>query len=266
MNDYPTEELLSAYIDGELSLDEDSRVADAIARDQRLATRVATLSRVKSALAGLAADPPEGIQLPGARWSKSMLAVAASAGLLIAVTSGLLTGFLDFGGDRDGWYRTAAAVHAEWAREPAAADAREVDANLYLASVDRLHLSIQAPDLSSAKLRLTYLRFYEADGYSPPAMHLGYTGRHGCRLTMWVTRAPSALSTDLAEVRDGKMRSFRWRAGKVAYALFATGMAERRFTTIADKVHEATRARHGFDDDTRMALNDISRKAPPCAA
>lgn len=266
MNKYRTEELLSAYVDGELSLDEDSRVADAIARDQRLAARVATLSRVKSALAGLAISPPEGIQLPGTRWSKSMLTVAASAVLLVTVASGLLTGFLDFGADRDGWYRKAATTHAEWAKEPAAADAHEVDANLYLASVDRLHLSIHAPDLTSAKLRLTYLQFYEADGKSPAAMHMGYTGRRGCQLSLWVTRAPAALSTDLTEIRDGNMRSFRWRANKVAYALFATGMAERRFTTIADRVHEATRAMHGFDNETRMALNDISQKAPPCAA
>ena len=43
-------------------------------------------------------------------------------------------------------------------------------------------------------------------------------------------------------------------------------MAEERFTMIASKVHEATRRMRGFDDETRMALPQVSGKAPPCVA
>jgi len=127
-------------------------------------------------------------------------------------------------------------------------------------------LPFQAPDLTSAKLRLTYLKLYEADPDYPAALHLGYTGRRGCRLTLWVTAAPRNLDTSLTEFREDKVRSFRWRQGKIAHALFATGMAENRFTMIAAKVHEATREMRGFDDETRMALHEVSGKAPPCAA
>ena len=163
MNDPVTEEMLNAYVDGELSPDDDARMAQAIARDPGLAARVATLSRVKSALSGLAVEPAERIHLPSHPWSKAMLAVAASVGLFVAVMSGVVTGFLHFGDDQGNWYREAAIAHAEWAFEPSAPDAREVDANLFLASMDRLNLPAQAPDLTSAKLRLTYLKFYEAD-------------------------------------------------------------------------------------------------------
>lgn len=266
MNDPVTEELLNAYVDGELSPEDDARVAKAIARDPGLAAHVATLSRVKSALSGLAAEPAEPVHLPSHHWSKAMLAVAASVGLFVAVMSGVLTGFLHFGGDQSSWYQEAAAAHADWALKPSSPDAREVDANLYLVSMDRLNLPAQAPDLTSAKLRLTYLKFYEADADYPAALHLGYTGRRGCRLTLWATAAPHTLDTRLAEFREGKMRSFRWRQGRIAYALFATGMAENRFTMIAAKVHEATRKMRGFDDETRMALREVSGKAPPCAA
>ncbi|MCK5275160.1 MAG: zf-HC2 domain-containing protein [Alphaproteobacteria bacterium] len=266
MTDPVTEELLNAYVDGELSPGDDARVAQAIARDPALAVHVATLSRVKSALSGLAVEPTESIHLPSHRWSKAMLAVAASVGLFVAVMSGVLTGFLHFGSDRSNWYQEAASAHAEWASEPSAPDAREVDANLYLVSMDRLNLPAQAPDLTSAKLRLTYLKFYEADADYPAALHLGYTGRRGCRLTLWATAAPHTLHTRLAEFREGKMRSFRWRQDRIAYALFATGMEENRFTMIAAKVHEATRKMRGFDDETRMALREVSGKAPPCAA
>jgi anti-sigma factor RsiW len=266
MNEFVTEELLNAYVDGELSPGDDARVAQAIARDPALAARVATLSHVKSALSGLVAEPAERIHLPGRHWSRAMLAVAASVGLFVAIVSGMLTGFPQYGGDRQDWHQEAAAVHAEWASKTAAPDAREVDADLYQAGIDKLDLPIQAPDLTSAKLQLTYLRLYEADTDYPAALHLGYTGRRGCRLTLWVTAAPRRLETTLTEFRENRVRSFRWRQGKIAYALFATGMAENRFTMIAAKVHEATVKMRGFDEETRMALRDVSGKAPPCAA
>ena len=59
---------------------------------------------------------------------------------------------------------------------------------------------------------------------------------------------------------------YRWRVGRVAYALFATGMAEARFSMIAGKVYKSTREHRGFDEETRMALNQASTTAPPCAA
>lgn len=266
MSDYPTEELLHAYVDGELSPGDDARVAQAIAQDPRLARRVATLSRVKLALSGLAVAPPTQVRLPNLRWSRAMLAVAASVGLLVAVLSGMLTGLFHFGGGVEHWARQAAIAHAEWASVPASPDATEVDANLYLASMDRLKLPVHAPDLTSAKLWLTYLKLIEAEGEHPAALHLGYTGRHGCRLTLWVTAAPHGADTGLSEFREGNTRSFRWNQDRIAYALFATGMAEDRFTMIAVKVHEATRKMRGFDDETRMALQEVSGKAPPCAA
>ena len=266
MNEFVTEELLNAYVDGELSTEDDARVAKAIARDPALAARVATLSRVKASLSGLAGEPVDPIHLPGRRRPRAMLAIAASVALLAAVTSSMLTDHPWFEGDSNGWHQEAATAHAEWALQPLSPDIIEINGNLDLANTDRLGLPFQAPDLTSAKLRLTYLKLYEADTVFPAALHLGYTGRRGCRLTLWVTAAPRTLEIALTEFREGKMRSFRWRQGKIAYALFATGMAESRFTMIADKVHEETRKMRGFDDETRMALREVSGKAPPCAA
>lgn len=266
MNNFPSEETLNAYVDGELPPSLDAKVAEAIARDPALAARVAALSQVKSALARLAERPPQAIQLPHSRWTRALLAIAASAGLLLAILSGLPNGMFNLGPTYDGWYRLAAQTHEQWAEQPANSGAREVDANRYLASVDRLNLQVHAPDLTSANLRLTYLRFFEAGRDTEPALHLGYTGRRGCHLTLWVTQAPTLLTTDLTEIRDGSTASFRWRVGNVAYALFASGMAEQRLVMIADKVYEATRTRHGFDEETRLALTDVSRTAPPCSA
>lgn len=266
MKNYPTDEMLSAYVDGELSPQDDARVADAVANSPSLAARVAALSRMKSALSGLVIEPPEKIYLPRQRRSAFWVAFAASAALFIVVMSGALTGYLNFGGNSGGWYDAATARHISWLDQTVSPDAGEIDANVFLASISRLHLPVYAPDLSDAKLRLTYLQFVESDGSSPAALHLGYTGRRGCKVTLWVTSAPSDMSTKLSESRDGNLRGFHWRAGRTAYALFAAGMEEHRFTTIADKVYEATRNGHGFDDEMRTALNEATRTAPPCSA
>lgn len=264
MNDRPTREELNAYIDGELSARDDARVAEAIAREAGLADRVAALTRLKSVLAETAEAPPRPIVLPRSVWSRGMLAVAASVVLLIMVS--VATGIAMFGTEDANWFDEARAIHTDWARYPASPEAAEVDVNSLLVSLDRIDLPVQTPDLTSARLRLTFLEFYSESQNAPAAIHLGYTGRRGCRVTLWITTAPQTLSTALTESRDGKLRGYRWRVGRVAYAVFATGMAEARFTMIAGKVYKSTREHRGFDEETRMALNQASTTAPPCAA
>lgn len=264
MGDRPTREELNAYVDGELSARDDARIAEAIAREPGLADRVAALTRLKSVLAETAEAPAKPILLPRPGWSRGMLAVAASIGLLIMVS--VASGLALFGTENADWFDEARNIHADWALYPAAPEAREVDANSLLVSLDRIDLPVHTPDLTSARLRLTYLEYYRETEDAPAAIHLGYTGRRGCRVTLWVTTAPQTLTTALTESRDGKLRGYRWRVGRVAYAMFATGMAEARFTMIADKVYKSSREHRGFDEETRMALNHASTTAPPCAA
>ena len=265
MTDREQLELLNAYIDGELSPREDARVAREIARNPDLAARVATLTRLKSKLADLAEAPPRPVTIPRSRWRTGFVAAAASIGLLVGIGVSVMGGYWPFQTEDFGWFEEAAAVHEQWSRFPAEPDAKKIDANLLLANLDRVEIETP-PDLTSARLRLTYLRLYEATARQPAALHLGYTGRRGCRVTLWATTAPQGLTAALMETREGKLRGFRWRVRNTAYALFATGMAEDRFTTIAEKVYKATREHRGFDEETRMALNQASTTAPPCAA
>ncbi len=266
MSERPTEQELNAYIDGELSPQDDARIARAIARDPAIAAQVAALTRLKSALSGLAEESPRTVVLPDPHRSIRWLGIAASLGLLVALGVVMLTLFAPFGGQADDWYREAMTEHVLWASDPARPDAREVDANLFLASVERFGLPVQTPDLGSAGLRLTYLQYFPQTDTAIAALHLGYTGRRGCKVTLWVSAAPDGLATELLESRHDDLRGFRWRSGETAYALFATGMAESRFTVIANKVYEATRQQRGFDEETRMALRSASTRVPPCRA
>ncbi len=266
MNDTPRDEELNAYVDGELSPRDDANVARAIARDRAIAARVASLSRLKSALAETAEAPAKAIGVPRTDWSPRMLATAASIGLLAALAIFVLSSYLPFGNEDESWFHEASAAHSLWTREAAAPDAPEVRAGLLLAGLSRVQTPVHTPDLTSARLRLTYLKFFAATDTAPAVLHFGYTGRRGCQVTLWATVAPQTLTTALLETREGKLRGFRWRVRTTAYALFATGMAEDRFTTIADKVYKATRAHRGFDEETRMALKQASSTAPPCAS
>lgn len=266
MTGRPTEQDLNAYIDGELSPRDDARVARAIAQDPQLAARVASLTRLKSSLSDLAGELARPVAFPDSRRTVRWFGIAAALGLLVAAGIVALMAYTPFGIVDDAWYREAMVEHTQWARDPARPDAQVVDANLFLASAERFGLPVQTPDLSSAGLRLTYLQFYPATDAAAAALHMGYTGRRGCKVTLWLSAAPDGLGTELAETRIDDLRGFRWRSGENAYALFATGMAERRFTVIAGKVYEATRSRSGFDDETQMALRSASTGAPPCRA
>ncbi|UCH75684.1 MAG: hypothetical protein JSU82_07595 [Rhodospirillales bacterium] len=266
MTSQPTDQDLNAYIDGELSPGEGARVARAIARNPAIAARVACLTRVKSALCDLGEDLPEQVTVPVPLRPSRWIARAASIGLVAAIGILLLLTIGAFEWTDDAWYQEALAEHAAWVEDPVPGAAPEVDANLFLASLERFGLPVQAPDLTSAGLRLTYLRYVPPSAAKPAALHLGYTGRRGCKVTLWASPAPDGLGTALDESRIDSLRGFRWRSGATAYALFATGMAERRFSVIASKVYEATRGRHGFDRETRIALRDASAGVPPCLA
>ncbi len=137
MDERTTEQDLNAYIDGELSPEHDARVARAIAENPAIAARVASLTRLKSALSSLSNQPPRAVQLPDSYRSVRWLGIAASLGLLVVVGVVMLTMFTPLGRQDDGWYREALVQHANWALDPARPDAREVDANLFLASVAR---------------------------------------------------------------------------------------------------------------------------------
>lgn len=270
MSDHvPSDEFLNAYVDGELSPHDRAWVAHAIAANPGIADKVAALARLKSVVSGLGDDRALGLEDLGvakSRNSRAFARVAASVAAVLLV-AGLAAGAYW------GWRDTKAAAlvaeakgrHLAWLAEDTVAQGDEDTARLVRAAMRQRHVPAHIPDMRSAKLALSGVAYF-TDAAAPGAMQLRYTGRRGCRVSLWLSQGPSPLATTLTESDDGRSRGFYWRVDEVSYALFATGMDTNRFTLLARNVYEATRDHREPPAQHERELRVATDTAAPCRA
>ena len=267
----PTDEDLNAYVDGELSPHDRARVAHAVAVDPSLADRVASLARLKSVVAGLAEERPMtfgDLGLAAPRRPRAMARIAAS------ITAVFLLAGLAAGGywgwrasESDAIVAEAKSRHLAWIQERAETEASDGFATLLRATMRRLQIPAHIPDMSGAKLTLSDVAYFDEDGENAArSVQLRYTGRRGCRVSLWLSHGPSSLAATLTETDDGRSRGFYWRAGDISYALFATGMDGTRFTLLARNVYEATRDNREPPEQHQRELRVATDTATPCRA
>lgn len=258
MQDIPEDsgDLISAYVDGELSSAARAEVLARAARDGQFARELATMTRLKASLEG--AVPVPEIAVPHYR-ERRIGAWGIAAALAMMIAGG--TGWVFFGSD---WVRTAperiewaVVVHRGWAAADAEASGRaEVKVPASLAVVPHV------PDLSANGLALAHAAVTDTPA-GGRALILGYLGSRGCRVTLLAADAaagppqpPGRGATDL--------RARSWRSGNVAYLILAEGMSPDRFALIADSIERATRKRAPLGPETRMALRRNRAASPPC--
>jgi anti-sigma factor RsiW len=267
----PSDEFLNAYVDGELSPHDRAWVAHAIATDPGIADKVAALARLKSVVAGLGDDRPLSLKDLGPTRSARP---RAASGIAASVAAVVLIAGLAAGGYW-GWRTTKAAAlvaeaksrHLAWLAEDIAADADGDIARIIRAALRRQRIPAHIPDMGSAKLTLSDVATFEdARAGTPGAMQLRYTGRRGCRVSLWLSHGSSSLATTLTESDDGRSRGFYWRVDTVSYALFATGMDTKRFTLLARNVYEATRDHREPPPQHARELRVATDTAAPCRA
>jgi hypothetical protein len=267
----PGDETLSAYVDGELAPDDRAQVAHAVATDAALAARVAVLSKLKAAVAGLADERPVtlgDLDLPPPRARLPHRAIAASvlALLLVAATAGGAY-WLWRGSAEDAWIAQVKLRHLSWisaAETPAAGDLLPVALR---AALDGFPGAAHIPDMSGAKLTLTDVAvFRKSASRAAEGVQLRYTGLRGCRVSLWLSRGKPFPDETLTESDDGASRGFTWRVGAVSYALFATGMDHARLTLLARSVYETTHTNHAPPEPRQHALRVASDAAIPCRA
>jgi hypothetical protein len=267
----PTDEDLNAYVDGELSAHERARVAQAIAANPALAERVATLSRLKSTVAGLAegsvltldslhlAKPRH--RLPTAMVAASILAFSLIAGIIVSSYS------LSPDNGTAPWVGQAKSLHLAWLGETASPYAREDFTAVLHKARQLLGRPALIPDMSSAKLTLSGIVFVgPQDGNVVRPLQLRYTGQHNCHVSLWLSPDSSVVQAAMVELNDGHSRGFYWNASGINYALFASGMDHKRLTLLARNVFEATRDRHSPPIHDQEELRVATKSAAPCRA
>lgn len=261
MTDKPSWEELNAYVDGELAAVEAARVARAVADDAELAETVARLTRLKAVVQNDILEMPD-IRLStrsNSRWygvaAASLAAVAAVA--LLAVFA-LRTGELDKGFER------ARAAHQSWAETRSENSLLSVSPAAYLAASQALGSGMYVPDLSAARLKVGRVARMAARGDSPVAVHVGYAGTRGCRISLWIAPAPRGMQQTPAPRGDQSDKAFSWRVGDLGYTMIASRMDDERFLLIVQAAFNATKTFSPPETEMRMALRRNRNASAPC--
>lgn len=246
------DDMLNAYVDGELSSAQAAEVARAAAQSPTLAARIASLREMKAAVADLV--PPASLALPEpARRPARAWRLAAAAAVVVALAMGAaLSGLVRFDAGPD-WPSTLESHHRSWAFSRGEA-AHAAPAS---AAMDAL----EALDLSAA--RLTFVGRERIAYREMTFDRVGYEGTRGCRLSLF--RLPRALQVS-PQAFGAPLHVRVWREDGQDFLLMAEGMAAPRFQELATAIERALREHKPFDADTRQRLAKARAASRPCQA
>ncbi len=256
----PSLERLNAYVDGELPTREASAVAALVAENREVAEMVAVLSRLKAAVQdGFAPDPVELPVVP--RPASRLPAIAACLAFLVFLAGTAITHIASLPG-KPAWMAQAWSLHEAW-RGQAPGGGEQARPGAFLTAVSGFAAGVTIPDLSAARLRL--VRAKAAVGPAgAQALHLGYEGSRGCRVSLFLVSPFWRLPSALTDFGDGTALAYGWRVGAAGHLLLARGMDPDRFRLIAESVDSATREAAPFDAETRNALARSREESRPC--
>ncbi len=270
----PSWETLNAYVDGELPAGEAAEVAQALARDRKLADRVVCLTQLKAAVQETVRNLEETIVIvmPG-RLRRGWRPVALAASLVLAAAVGLAAIFMPRQGEPpEAWVIQAHALHDAWIVAPDVTPLG-IGGVVLMAQAQaggKGYLRAYLPDLTSAKLILTRVETVTLPQDSGlaggVALHAGYRGSRGCKVSLLILPGGETLPRELTRRDDAALRVFAWQTGSLGYLLVAEGMDEARLELIAATVHRTTLEHSPFDAETRTALRESRDRSAPCLA
>ena len=270
----PDLDTLNAYVDGELSKDDAADVARAVACDPTVARKVATLANLRSTLSDALDVPELTIDELVSGGSKDVSAQSGKPGhatwvAVAACLAGLaITGiFLHKDGnmrpDLYVWTTPVLEAHELWQVPDTDGDMALLQPVSFLSK--ELVKLVYVPDLTSARLRLTYVNpDYHIDGTD--YFVAGYTGTRGCKITLVAQFAQGNLDAGIHGIKNSKLRAFAWNAGPLDYVLMSQGMDIDRFELIAETVRESSLSHHPVSPQMRVALGISRELSAPCNA
>jgi len=232
-----SDEILNAYVDGELSSHEAAALARRAAGDRAVAARIANLHQFKAGVAGLVdgtvfldapvMQGPRRSRLPG--WRATAAAVAAALVLGLGASWHYAEPVTPVATQGAGLQNPLVEGHDRWS-----------------AAFDRATDAPVAPEWLEGLMQATGLRLVHA----APAMmddntvmHYAFVGSNDCRLSLFEQPMPGEVDMALHVAFADDLLSARWQMHGFGYAMIARNMDRNRFTTIAAAVLDVTRIR-----------------------
>ncbi len=276
-NERPSWKDLNAYVDGELSPRVASRVAKALAADPDVARQVVALTQLKTTLHDdmVAEDAPRtldelGITAVPVKRPWFGFGWPALAALLVGMAvAGVLVIAAMLPASRVAvaptWFTTYQQAHTAWATSDPAIHPEQV-ADPLLAELFQIGPETALPDLTAAKLTIGRVKVVSGGPGGLPALHVGYKGSRGCRISLWASQEPAQIVADFTRHSHERLTAYSWRIGGLTYVIMTEGMPAERFEGIARAAYRYILEHRPLDKETRVALAQGRAESPPCAA
>jgi len=232
--------IINAYVDGELEAADAAGVAEAIAADSQLASMVANLHAMKSAV-GDAFNTSEVIAVtPQKPYLSRASLMALAASLVVAVIgSGLWYGLSQR--NTDDVISQALLQHDNWLVKPQAAQNGIINA-----------AALITPDLTPAGLTLAGVQKNIPLG-DTFGQRYAYVGTRGCKLSLFVSERDHAFEGIGNTARPDAL-IVKWAVANRGFLLVARNMNQERFRVIAKALEAATARAVALDEPMRLAM------------
>ncbi len=113
-------------------------------------------------------------------------------------------------------------------------------------------------------MTLSRLETVTLPGEGGAALHAGYRGTRGCKISLLIVAGGAALPRDVTRYDDAALRAYAWRSRTHGYLLVAEGTDEARLTLIARTMQRASLEHNPFDRATRTTLRESRERSVPC--
>lgn len=253
ISDYEWERL-NAYVDGELSAEDERAVETLIRSRSDLKEERDRLLALKASLQHLRPQDASRPEKPVQTKKRPVFQIAAS--LLVAVGLGVAGLFFYQSTDKKG--PTPSSLHAAFSGKTYIL--QEKNPKLTVSGLGNNPFGI--PDLTPSALVLADVLALNEQEPAIIAMH--YRGQRGCRVTLVATGRAGSNQTEVSQ-DAGDVQKRTWQNKEFDFALLATGMDEKRFQSIADYAMENTGTGDKPDlKDLRIAMQESFENARPC--
>lgn len=245
-------DMLSAYVDGELSAADSARIAWRAASEPRIARQIAMLQEIRAGVGSLEKEVVllQGAPVPARRRLSRTAALVAAAVLGVALAGGWWFGTQAPFSGADATLSDMIARYDAWADTQAA----------------QLQPASGASAGAAALMQATGLVLVHEESIDLPgggtARHSGFLGDNGCRVSVFKhpLEAAADMPASMTLLGQGDLLKAQWTVGRNRYVIVARDMDSVRFATIARSMRSASEAQWARDSELIAALEGARQR------